>query len=121
MRAQHLGDRFHTHACLCMQAPRLDGQHVAFGCVQSGLEVLKAMERNGSTNGTPTAILEIQACGELPPIPTLRARSPLSPKGAHTPVGLRTPVGSHTQGMLGTPKASKLSSLKKHNSSKNFT
>ncbi|CAH0722908.1 unnamed protein product, partial [Brenthis ino] len=43
----------------------LDGKHVVFGHVISGLDVLKKMERYGSKSGTPSAKVFISNCGEL--------------------------------------------------------
>ncbi|KAK9302866.1 hypothetical protein QLX08_005269 [Tetragonisca angustula] len=43
----------------------LDGKHVVFGHVLSGLDVLKKMEKCGAKSGTPTQKVVITACGEL--------------------------------------------------------
>ncbi|CAG9782739.1 unnamed protein product [Diatraea saccharalis] len=43
----------------------LDGKHVVFGHVISGLDVLKKMERYGSKSGTVSAKVTISNCGEL--------------------------------------------------------
>ncbi|XP_049887858.1 peptidyl-prolyl cis-trans isomerase [Pectinophora gossypiella] len=43
----------------------LDGKHVVFGHVISGLDVLKKMERYGNKTGTVTAKVTISNCGEL--------------------------------------------------------
>ncbi|XP_024223069.1 peptidyl-prolyl cis-trans isomerase E isoform X1 [Bombus vosnesenskii] len=43
----------------------LDGKHVVFGHVLSGLDVLKKMEKCGTKTGTPTQKVVIIACGEL--------------------------------------------------------
>ncbi|OWR47406.1 peptidyl-prolyl cis-trans isomerase E [Danaus plexippus] len=43
----------------------LDGKHVVFGHVLSGLDVLKKMERYGSKTGAPSAKVVISNCGEL--------------------------------------------------------
>ncbi|XP_041973628.1 peptidyl-prolyl cis-trans isomerase E [Aricia agestis] len=43
----------------------LDGKHVVFGHVISGLDVLRKMERYGSKSGAPSAKLVITNCGEL--------------------------------------------------------
>jgi peptidylprolyl isomerase len=43
----------------------LDGKHVVFGEVLSGMEVVKAMEDVGTEAGTPTKQVEITACGTL--------------------------------------------------------
>ncbi|XP_046975848.1 peptidyl-prolyl cis-trans isomerase [Vanessa cardui] len=43
----------------------LDGKHVVFGHVISGLDVMKKMERYGTKSGTTTAKVTISNCGEL--------------------------------------------------------
>ncbi|CAG4921098.1 unnamed protein product [Colias eurytheme] len=43
----------------------LDGKHVVFGHVISGLDVLKKMERYGSKGGTTSVKVTISNCGEL--------------------------------------------------------
>uniref|UniRef100_A0A0G4HJ87 PPIase cyclophilin-type domain-containing protein n=1 Tax=Chromera velia CCMP2878 TaxID=1169474 RepID=A0A0G4HJ87_9ALVE len=45
--------------------PWLDGKHVAFGHVQSGLEVLDEIEKAGTERGKPLRPVEIFACGEV--------------------------------------------------------
>ena len=45
--------------------PHLDGKHVVFGEVTSGMEVVDAIEACGSAEGTPSKELTITACGEL--------------------------------------------------------
>lgn len=43
----------------------LDGKHVVFGQVISGMEVLKYIEKVGSKSGTPTSKVIISDCGEV--------------------------------------------------------
>uniref|UniRef100_A0A1B6F4F8 Peptidyl-prolyl cis-trans isomerase E n=1 Tax=Cuerna arida TaxID=1464854 RepID=A0A1B6F4F8_9HEMI len=43
----------------------LDGKHVVFGHVMSGLDVIKKMEKCGTKSGLPTEKVIISACGEL--------------------------------------------------------
>ncbi|XP_076381653.1 peptidyl-prolyl cis-trans isomerase isoform X2 [Megalopta genalis] len=43
----------------------LDGKHVVFGHVLSGLDVLKEVEKFGTKSGTPAQKVVIIACGEL--------------------------------------------------------
>jgi peptidyl-prolyl isomerase E (cyclophilin E) len=43
----------------------LDGKHVVFGQVVSGMNVVKQMESCGTANGKPTKRVTIVDCGEL--------------------------------------------------------
>ncbi|XP_047186361.1 peptidyl-prolyl cis-trans isomerase isoform X2 [Scophthalmus maximus] len=43
----------------------LNGNHVVFGSVVDGLDVLKAIEEHGTKSGTPKAKVAIADCGEL--------------------------------------------------------
>ncbi|XP_067255112.1 peptidyl-prolyl cis-trans isomerase-like [Chanodichthys erythropterus] len=43
----------------------LDGKHVVFGKVVDGMDVVKAMETNGSCSGKCTAKIVIADCGQL--------------------------------------------------------
>uniref|UniRef100_A0A1B6KG36 Peptidyl-prolyl cis-trans isomerase E n=1 Tax=Graphocephala atropunctata TaxID=36148 RepID=A0A1B6KG36_9HEMI len=43
----------------------LDGKHVVFGHVMSGLDVIKKMEKCGTKSGLPTEKVVISACGEI--------------------------------------------------------
>ena len=47
--------------------PWLDGQHVVFGSVTSGMDVVKAIEFQGGVSGKPRSSIIIVDCGELPP------------------------------------------------------
>ncbi|KAB0795757.1 hypothetical protein PPYR_09818 [Photinus pyralis] len=43
----------------------LDGKHVVFGHVISGMDVVRRIERCGTKSGTPTEKITIAACGEI--------------------------------------------------------
>ncbi|KAK3261128.1 hypothetical protein CYMTET_29952 [Cymbomonas tetramitiformis] len=45
--------------------PHLDGRHVVFGEVLSGMEFVKKIESMGSPDGTPCEKIVIQDCGEV--------------------------------------------------------
>jgi peptidylprolyl isomerase len=45
--------------------PHLDGKHVVFGEVVEGLDVVKAVEAQGSAGGATKAKVEVVDCGEL--------------------------------------------------------
>ncbi|KAM0680312.1 Peptidyl-prolyl cis-trans isomerase-like 1 [Glugoides intestinalis] len=45
--------------------PWLDGHHVVFGNVVSGMDVVSKIESYGSQNGTPKAKITIFECGEV--------------------------------------------------------
>lgn len=43
----------------------LDGKHVVFGKVVSGVHLVKAMEKYGTPSGKPTAVIQVKDCGEV--------------------------------------------------------
>lgn len=43
----------------------LDGKHVVFGKVKEGLDIIKKMEAEGTSNGTPRSRIVIADCGQL--------------------------------------------------------
>merc|ERR1712166_15958 len=45
--------------------PWLDGNHCVFGAVVEGMDVVKAIEAVGSTNGATSSAVTIDDCGEL--------------------------------------------------------
>lgn len=45
--------------------PWLDGKHVVFGKVVQGLDVVRAMERQGTQSGRPSSPVVIANCGQL--------------------------------------------------------
>ncbi|TXH69987.1 MAG: peptidylprolyl isomerase [Thiothrix sp.] len=45
--------------------PWLDGKHVVFGQVTEGMDVLKAIESNGTRSGSTKAPIKIEDCGQL--------------------------------------------------------
>ncbi|KAL1924403.1 uncharacterized protein VTP21DRAFT_7438 [Calcarisporiella thermophila] len=47
------------------ETPWLDGNHVVFGQLSEGQDVLKKIEQVGTPQGRPTAKVEIVECGEL--------------------------------------------------------
>jgi len=47
------------------QTPWLDGKHVVFGKVTSGLEVVKAVEKLGSQSGKTRAPVRVKNCGQV--------------------------------------------------------
>jgi cyclophilin family peptidyl-prolyl cis-trans isomerase len=51
--------------CLANFLPQLDGRHVVFGEVVDGMDIVKAIEAQGSENGTPKATVAITASGEI--------------------------------------------------------
>ncbi len=48
-----------------VKTPWLDGKHVVFGRVIEGMEIVKAVEAQGSRNGQTRQAIEIVDCGEL--------------------------------------------------------
>lgn len=49
----------------CPFLPRLNGKHVVFGKVVEGIDVVKAIEKQGTKSGSPKAKVVIADCGEL--------------------------------------------------------
>jgi len=49
------------------KTPWLDGKHVVFGQVVSGMEVVRELEKMGCQNGTTSKAIVINDCGELGP------------------------------------------------------
>lgn len=47
-------------------ACRLDGRHVVFGKVLSGMDVVYKVEAEGRQNGTPKSKVVVADSGELP-------------------------------------------------------
>ena len=45
--------------------PWLDGNHVVFGEVVSGMDIVRKMENVGTASGTPLQKVIIENCGEL--------------------------------------------------------
>jgi cyclophilin family peptidyl-prolyl cis-trans isomerase len=61
---------YHTHTIISVfictgQTPWLNGKHVVFGKVTSGMDVLKRMEVKGTDTGRPLATVTIKDCGAL--------------------------------------------------------
>mmetsp|Transcript_49813 Transcript_49813/g.57385 ORF Transcript_49813/g.57385 Transcript_49813/m.57385 type:complete len:174 (-) Transcript_49813:200-721(-) len=48
-----------------VECPWLDGKHVVFGKVTKGTEIVEAMHKCGSSDGTPKKEMKITDCGEL--------------------------------------------------------
>lgn len=48
-----------------VETPWLDGKHVVFGSVTNGLEVLKNIEKVGSSSGRTSQLVKIADCGQL--------------------------------------------------------
>lgn len=48
-----------------VETPWLDGNHVVFGKVVEGMEVVKAIEKFGTRSGAPSQTVTIEECGEV--------------------------------------------------------
>ena len=48
-----------------LATPWLDGKHVVFGQVITGMELVLKMEAQGTSDGSPKRKVWIQECGEL--------------------------------------------------------
>lgn len=61
---------------ICTKAtPHLDGKHVVFGRVVEGMDVLRLIEKEGSSSGKTKRPVEIADCGEVGGSGSDRARS----------------------------------------------
>ena len=49
----------------CEATPWLDGKHVVFGSLVEGLDVLKLIEKEGTSSGTPRQKVVISDCGQI--------------------------------------------------------
>ena len=47
------------------KTPHLDGRHVVFGVVEEGWDVVKLIEKFGSSSGRPSRLITIAKCGVL--------------------------------------------------------
>lgn len=48
-----------------VETPWLDGKHVVFGEIESGMEIVRKCEAQGTQNGTTRVPIKIKACGQL--------------------------------------------------------
>lgn len=48
------------------EAPWLDGMHVVFGKIVNNMELIRKIESYGSQYGTPSALIVIEECKEIP-------------------------------------------------------
>lgn len=62
---QHAESLMAVAVVVVEQCPWLDGKHVVFGQVVSGMEVVQAIEAVGSRDGRTTQRVVIEDCGQL--------------------------------------------------------
>eukprot|EP00812_Abedinium_dasypus_P001259 NODE_1151_length_1230_cov_269.444255.p10 GENE.NODE_1151_length_1230_cov_269.444255~~NODE_1151_length_1230_cov_269.444255.p10 ORF type:complete len:63 (-),score=18.67 NODE_1151_length_1230_cov_269.444255:1024-1212(-) len=61
-----MGNTNHSQFFLCtVKTPWLDGKHVVFGSVVDGMDVVRAIERVGSSGGKTSQPVVVADCGQL--------------------------------------------------------